>query len=225
MGKWKKYLSCATAVLLSASNLASGVPAFASAVTATDETEKSYVDKNGDEVVESPDEDSQNQSDETEIIDSSEEEKAEEVPAEKDTADTSDARKKDSVQTKESETKVEAKKQETESAAAPSEKDGDFAVYSAENAADMAAAVAALDDNAKTRLTVSSDTDLSNVLDKGTAVYYDGTYIISFDNTSDRKKSQKRLETMPLQTTRFCLYAMMLPMSTKRRLRMLCQIP
>ena len=193
MGKWKKYLSCATAVLLSASNLASGVPAFASAVTATDETEKSYVDKNGDEVVESPDEDSQNQSDETEVIDSSEEGKAEEVPAEKDTADTSDARTKDSVQTKESEAKVETKKQEKEPAATPSEKDGDFAVYSAENAADMAAAVAALDDNAKTRLTVSSDTDLSNVLDKGTAVYYDGTYIISFENTSDRKSAYKEI--------------------------------
>ena len=120
MGKWKKYLSCATAVLLSASNLASGVPAFASAVTATDETEKSYVDKNGDEVVESPDDDSRNQSDETEIIDSSEEGKAEGASVEKNTADTSETKKADSVQTKESESKTETKKQETEPAAVPS---------------------------------------------------------------------------------------------------------
>lgn len=191
MGKWKKYLSCATAVLLAAGNLAQGVPAFASAVSTTDTAGENYVDKDGDEVIESPDEDPQKQSDDTEIIDSSEDEKKNET--------TSDADKKDPVTKEKAQTeqKESAPKQEKDKSsgkeASSSGKDENFAVYSAENAADMAAAVAALPDDADTRLTVSSDTDLSGVLKDGTAVYYDGTYIISFDNASEKKNAYKAI--------------------------------
>lgn len=190
MGKWKKYLSCATAVLLAASNLTSGVPAFAQAVSTSDASGGSYVDKNGDEVVESPNTSSE---DDTEIVESPDEGETLSDPEVKENEKTSSEKSGKG----EASATPEKDKEKSSNAKADSEssskKDDDFAVYSAEDAADMAAAVSALDDDASRRLTVSSDTDLSNVLDRGTAVYYDGTYIISFDNTSDRKNAYKAI--------------------------------
>lgn len=64
-----------------------------------------------------------------------------------------------------------------------SEADNLLFVYEAKDAADMAAAVAALDDDDSRRLVANTDDDLSEILDvEGTAVYYDGSYIISLDD-------------------------------------------
>ena len=59
-----------------------------------------------------------------------------------------------------------------------------FEVYVAENAADMAAAVAALSDDSSKRIVVETESDLSDVVtESGKAVYYDGSYVITMDDT------------------------------------------
>ena len=243
MGKWKKYLSCATAVLLAASNLTSSAPAFAQATSSSSSSGGSYTDNDETEIIESS-ETSSDDEDDVEIIESSEEEettssgtKSEESSssgssAKQESGKTDSNKKNESSKTESSSTSSSKSKKDsgktTNSSAASSKKstksaeeetevitesettssskkktssvkevvsegENGFAVYSAVDAADMAAAVSALEDDSSKRLTVSSDTDLSDVLDKGTAVYYDGTYIISFDSTSDRKAAYKAI--------------------------------
>lgn len=222
MGKWKKYLSCVTAVLLAAGNLTSSVPAFAQTTSSSDSSGGSYEGNDDVEVIDSSETSSGNE-DDAEIIESSEDEEiitSSETKTEESSSSGSsvkqDSGKKDSTKKESDETeavetesgKTESNKKETSSASSKENKKSDtsktettgsskedegFAVYSAEDAADMAAAVSVLDDDSSKRLTVSSDTDLSNVLDKGTAVYYDGTYIISFDTASERRDAYETI--------------------------------
>ena len=66
-------------------------------------------------------------------------------------------------------------------------------VYRATDAKDMAEHVSVMNNGASDRLIVSETADLSGFLDKGTAVYYDGTYIISFENSGDQKTAYQTL--------------------------------
>ena len=58
-------------------------------------------------------------------------------------------------------------------------------VYVAENAADMAAAVASLSDDSAKRIVVETETDLKEIVaDSGKAVYYDGSYVITMNDSA-----------------------------------------
>lgn len=67
-------------------------------------------------------------------------------------------------------------------------------VYRAESAKDMAEHVSAMENDNSDRLIVSETADLSGFLDKGTAVYYGGTYIISFENSKDQESAYQTLQ-------------------------------
>ena len=63
-----------------------------------------------------------------------------------------------------------------------------MSVYVAENVVDMVSAVATLSDDSEKRLIVSSDEALPEMNINGTAIYYDGTYIIETDDTEKAKE-------------------------------------
>ena len=59
-------------------------------------------------------------------------------------------------------------------------------VYEAKDASDMASAVAGLSDDDSRRLVANTEDDLSEILDvEGTAVYYEGSYIISLEDAGN----------------------------------------
>ena len=84
----------------------------------------------------------------------------------------------------------------TAESTAESTEEAPLQVYKAEDAADMAAAVATLPDDADKRLTVTTDEELSDIVTAGgRAVYYDGTYIISVDDSSELSKTADEIRS------------------------------
>lgn len=195
MRKLKKGLSCLTAGLLTLTNVVSGVPAFAFSYTSNpddveiidsseeDTIAESVSEENSDvEIIESSEEKeghSSTEDDETEVVDESED-------ADRQTETESSGTKKKSSKTTEK-NRNDTEEEETESV------ETDLVVYKAEDAADMAAAVASLDDDPNQRMIVESYDDLTDVLGYGSAVYYDGTYYFSFDSEDERSVAAKAL--------------------------------
>lgn len=69
-----------------------------------------------------------------------------------------------------------------------------FNIYEANDAADMLSAVSTLSDDISSRVIVTTQEDLSEVIDSsGTAVYYDGTYIIDFEDSDQMNDALEKL--------------------------------
>ena len=102
------------------------------------------------------------------------EEKAEDAKPEEKAEETAD--KEEPVKAEEPEKEEDAEKSEEKA----------LKVYVADDAADMLAAVATLGDDDEHRIVVKTNDDVASIVDqRGKAVLYDGTYIISFDDKGE----------------------------------------
>ena len=106
------------------------------------------------------------------------EEEIKESPAPEE--ESEEEKEKASEEQSSEESESENAKEETEEETQPP-----LEVYVAENAADMAAAVASLSDDSTKRIVVETEKDLKEVVaDSGKAVYYDGSYVITMDDSA-----------------------------------------
>lgn len=76
---------------------------------------------------------------------------------------------------------------------AETEEEPSLKIYYAEDAADYAAAVAELNDDASVRLLASTNQDLRTVINFGRGVFYDGIYILEFENEEQRDEAEEHI--------------------------------